>query len=197
MNEPIAMGRDDEREIRELVGRFDAPAYVRRARQVEDAYRQLVEQCRRQRNELLGMVRIRLGQLVAMSGQGEGLRGWLGDDSAVDRLLRLHDELRPELRVVPPPGDSARALRRAALELEQSIARFNVRWQAFLNQVDLRPVNLLREGYNRHYLLEKECAIRSPRLAREGYRPLAPLTVADLATELPLLPVLNLVGGRQ
>jgi hypothetical protein len=50
-------------------------------------------------------------------------------------------------------------------------------------------VNGLREGYNRYYLLEKECALRSPRLARQGFVRLPAVTVDDLAAQLPPLPV--------
>ena len=53
--------------------------------------------------------------------------------------------------------------------------------------VDLARVNQLRDGYNRYYVLEKECAVRSPKVARQGFRPLPPLTTADLAAELPPL----------
>ncbi len=38
MNEPVATGDEEGRELRELMAQFDAPAYVRRARHVEGAY---------------------------------------------------------------------------------------------------------------------------------------------------------------
>ena len=82
-----------------------------------------------------------------------------------------------------------KALRQALTELTESIERFNGRWREFLTQVDLTAVNEARDGYNRYYLLEKECALRSPNLARQGFRRLAPLTPADVAELLPLLPV--------
>jgi hypothetical protein len=47
----------------------------------------------------------------------------------------------------------------------------------------------MRDGYNRYYLLEKECALRSARVAREGFVRLAPLTLDDIRKMLPLLPV--------
>jgi hypothetical protein len=59
----------------------------------------------------------------------------------------------------------------------------------FLHTVNVTPVNELRAAYNRYYLLEKECALRSVRLARQGFRRLEPLTVEELALLLPLLPV--------
>ena len=87
------------------------------------------------------------------------------------------------------PATSPGALRQALRELHESITRFNRRWRAFLASLDLRPINALRDGYNRYYLLEKECALRSPRLARQGYRPLDPATLAELEALVPLLPM--------
>jgi hypothetical protein len=60
----------------------------------------------------------------------------------------------------------------------------------------LGPLNELRDGYNRYYLLEKECAIRSVALARRGFTPLPPLTLDDLAVLLPPLPVPQLKYPR-
>jgi hypothetical protein len=39
------------------------------------------------------------------------------------------------------------------------------------------------------FFLEKECLLGSPRLARQGFRPLPPLTITDLQALLPPLPV--------
>jgi hypothetical protein len=74
-------------------------------------------------------------------------------------------------------------------ELVSSLERFNTRWQPYIEQVDCRTINELREGYNRYYVLEKACALRSDRLARIGFEPMAPLTVEELAGQLPLLSV--------
>jgi len=87
------------------------------------------------------------------------------------------------------PTSSSRTLYRALRELTESIERFNRRWRELLQKVDLTKVNELREGYNRYYVLEKECALRSPRLARQGYSPLPPVTVEELRALLPPLAV--------
>ena len=42
--------------IQQLQGLFDAPAYVRRGRRVQAAFEELLDRCRRQRDEWLGMV---------------------------------------------------------------------------------------------------------------------------------------------
>ena len=39
--------------------------------------------------------------------------------------------------------------------------------------IDLTHVNKLRDGYNRYYVLEKECALRNVRLAALGFDPVA------------------------
>jgi len=50
-------------------------------------------------------------------------------------------------------------------------------------------VNEAREGYNRYYLLEKECAMRSARLARQGFKRLTPFTLDELMRMLPDLSI--------
>jgi hypothetical protein len=78
--------------------------------------------------------------------------------------------------------------------LLHSLQRFNRRWQEFLPTVDLTRVNDLRAGYNRYYVLEKECAVRSAALARRGFTPLEPFTTDQLFALMPLLPVPQLGG---
>jgi hypothetical protein len=168
---------------------YDAPAYVRRARDTEAAYDRLLERCRRQRNEWLAMVRIRLGTLRALAGEWVAVLRCLADEDHLHQLEQMHAELTPKLRTPIAPTRSHRRLRGAVVELRESIERFNRRWRSYLPTVDLTHVNELRDGYNRYYLLEKECALRSPRLARQGFVHLEPLTTAELFVALPLLPL--------
>jgi hypothetical protein len=194
VDEVPILGRGDDRQIfNEFFAHYDAPAYVRRARKVQEAFDQLVDRCRRKRDEWLQMVRIRLGLLRALAGDWAALRSWLGE-GPIALLRRLEADLKPRLRVPVEPNTSERALRRALAELTESIERFNRRWLAFLSTVDLAPVNEVRDGYNRFYLLEKECAVRSPRLARQGFQRLEPLTTADLTAFLPPLPQIETMG---
>jgi len=188
-DEQAPLSRDEAHEVfKQFASHYDAPAYVRRARQVEDAFNQLLARCRAQRDEWLKMVRVRLGLLRMQAGDWAVLRPWL-DDGQIELLDRLHIELAPRLHVRVEATASGRALRRSLRELAESIARFNRRWTEFLPTVNLAPINALRDGYNRYYLLEKECAIRSPRLARQGFLRLEPLTVVDLEAMLPTLPL--------
>lgn len=190
MEEEIILGRDESGEVfKRFLSQYDAPAYIRRARGVQAAFEQLLEHCRRRRAEWLEIVRLRIGMLHALAGNWENLRPFLADEEQLD-ILRYHlAALAAPLRAPHEATDSARALRRALQELHESLERFNQRWQTFLAGVDLAAVNELREGYNRYYVLEKECAVRSARIARQGFTPLPPLTTEELAAHFPLLPV--------
>jgi hypothetical protein len=186
----LILGRDDgHRIVKQFQAQFDVPAFVRRAQRVQEALDQLVAGCRRQRDQWLIMARIRLGMLKGLAGDWERLSCWLADGDRVKVLMDLETELTPRLRSRIEPTSSARKLRRALQALKESLEYFNHRWRAYLSSVDLSGVNELREGYNRYYLLEKECAMRSPRLARQGFRRLEPLTAHELAALLPPLTV--------
>jgi hypothetical protein len=184
------LGNDDpQRLVNRFLAHYDVPAYVRRARAVQDAFDGLIEQCRRQRDEWLQATRIELGTLHALAGDWNRLLPSLADAGQISVLERLHGELNPQLRVPVSVTSSAAKLRATLRTLTQCLDSFNRRWRPFLEKLDLSKVNEMRAAYNRYYLLEKECALRSPRLARQGFRPLEPLTVADVLAVVPPLPV--------
>jgi hypothetical protein len=182
-------GESEGHEFQQLLAMFDAPAFIRRARGVHDAFSHLLARCRPQRDEWLKMPRLLLGRLHALAGDWPALRLLLADDEQLAVLESLRLDLTPKLRVPPPPTMSEKLLDRTLRELVRSLERFNARWQLYLEQVDCRVINELREGYNRYYVLEKACALRSDRLARVGFEPMSPLNVDELAGHLPLLPV--------
>jgi hypothetical protein len=191
---PILGRTDDRRIFQDFAATYDAPAYVRRARQVEDAYQGLLARCRKQRDEWIKMVRLRLGTLAALAaGDWARLRPWL-TDKQTNALRVLHDEVAPRLRLPVEPATSDRPLRRGLLEVRESIERFNRRWEEFVSTLDLAEINRLRDGYNRYYLVEKECAVRSYRLAGANFHKLPPLTLDDVLAAFPLLPVLQITG---
>jgi hypothetical protein len=186
----VSLGSDaDQREMNELLGLFDAPAYIRRARGVEQALDFVLLRGRQRRDEWLAMPRLRLGQLHALAGGWEAVRPLLADDEQVEVLERLREALSPRLRAPLGRTTSARVLRRALGELVASLERFNRRWREYLGKIDVALINELRDGYNRHYVVEKACALRSDLLARTGFAPLPPLTFEELERHLPLLPV--------
>ncbi len=174
----------------QVASRFDAPAYVRRARRVQQALDDILGRCQKQRTEWLMMTRLRVGTLRALAGDWASLRPYVSEEGLRDLEL-LHDELQPQLRLPVEHDDSPRVLRAALAELRESMARFNGRWEEFLRGIDLGPVNAEREAYNRYYVLEKECALRNAVVARHGFQPLPALTTADILTLLPPLPELR------
>jgi hypothetical protein len=183
------LGREDRRLFDQFVGQYDAPAYVRRALQVQNALDGLVERCRQQREQWLTMVRLRLGRLKALAGDWSVLQPLLAGEEHLALVRQLHADLDPKLRVAVKPTSSPRTLRRALRELRQSLERFNRRWLDFLPTVDLTAVNELRDGYNRYYLLEKECSVGVASVARRNFQRLNPLTHEELLALLPPLPV--------
>jgi hypothetical protein len=180
---------DDELRMRMMVAaQYDAPAYVRRARGVETAYEGLLDRCRRKRTEWLLGVRLHLGALRASVQAWTDLRPLLNDDEQVAALVRLYTEAGvPDVRMEGPTTDRGR--RRALVHLRASVERFNRRWAAFIDKVDLSELNERRDGYNRYYLLEKECAVGPVRLLPQSFAKLPPLTKADLLAEMPPLPL--------
>jgi hypothetical protein len=190
MDEIPILGHGEAGDLhRQVLAQYGPPAYIRRGAQVEAAYEQLVNQCRRQRDEWLAMPRLRFGVLHALAGDWLRLRPVLAGDDQLAVLVELETILQPRSRRETEATSSTRKLRLGLLELVESLERFNRRWQAFLPTVDRTRINQLRDGYNRYYVLEKECAVQSPRIARQGFRPLSPLAVTGLAAALPALPV--------
>jgi hypothetical protein len=184
---PIS-GDSESRDMQEVIAQFDAPAYIRRARGVELALEHLLNKCRAQANAWLEMTKLRLGRLIAVAGDWSVLEALLADGQ-LPVLKKLHTELAPKLRVPPEPTSSKRVLRRALHELVSSLNRFNERWRTYLEKVDCSAVDQVREGYNRYYVIEKACALRSDRLAGHGFVPLKPMTREELFGLLPPLPV--------
>jgi len=196
VDEMVILGRSDEqRFVQRVLGHYDAPAFIRRARRVQETLDHLLVKCRQQRDEWLTMPRIHLGLLKDLNGgDWQRLRPWLLDDDQIIILHELEIELSPQLRAPVEPTSSRRILRRQLMALQESLENFNRRWVDFLRMVDLTPVNQARDGYNRYYLLEKECAMRSLRLARQGFVRLEPFTMNELMTILPTLPIPKLSG---
>jgi hypothetical protein len=194
VDEVTIPSRDDAHNaFKEFMAIYGAPAFVRRAREVEEALEQLLQRCQRQREEWFLMVRLNLGTLRAMAGQWSALRPFVASDNDLSILDRLHQELKPTLRSPVAVTSSQRRLRKVLRELCESLESFNRRWHDWMPTLDLTRVNELRDGYNRYYLLEKECALRSARVAREGFVRLPPLTLDDIRALVPVLPVPVLV----
>ncbi len=190
MDDFIILGSRDERWVSQRVlGNYDAPAFVRRAHRVRDALDSLLARCRQERDRRLTMPRLRLGLLKAAAGNWFRLRPFLANDHQITVLQELESELSPRWRSQVEPTLSDRKLERALQTLRESLEYFNARWPDFLATVNLTMVNESREGYNRYYLLEKECALGSARLARRGFQKLPPFTLEELNSHFPILPI--------
>jgi hypothetical protein len=179
-----------DRETREILGLFDAPAFARRGRDVEFALAGLRGICVRERIARLEMISLRLRQWCSIADPG----GWIGVlEQPIDDIWHL------ALDGDPPYADSSalpsRRLR-VARDLIHSVERFNRLWLQFLEGLNLDPLNQLIEQYNRYYLLEKECSLGSVRAAARSFRPIAPLTLPVLRQDYPLLPLPRLVVGK-
>lgn len=185
MSDVTIPGKDDEGQIfRELVAQFDTPAYLRRARKVEAAWQSILDRCWLEREKLLTFIRLHLATLKAQAESWDALAPFLSAANR-QRLQTWHDQLEPKLRLPVPRATSPRILQRTFAELRASCDHFNRRWRRFVAEIDLTEVNRLRDGYNRYFLLEKECALRNPRLAKIGYEPMRPATSADVLAALP------------
>lgn len=177
-----AMSEVADPEARHLLGLFDAPAYARRGQDLEYALDRLHGRCRRERDELLAMVRLRLRQWAASAGPDRGADAFV---SPIDTLWELTGADAPRWSAGPL---NLRHRRAAARDLAASVARFNARWSRFLGGLDLGPINRQIDKYNRYYLLEKECSLGSARLASRHFAPRAYLDAGSLLRDHPLLP---------
>lgn len=170
-------------ELRELFGMFDVPAFARRGQDLEYARKRLDARLDRQRDEMLEMVRLRLRQWAAGV---EGPDAWRGTFAGpLDALWAAAGAPSPRWG----GGLAPRRRRSLAHDLIGSVERFNRRWTALLEGLPLDPLNTMIEQYNRYYLLEKECVLRSSRLAARHFRPYARVTAQELAYQYPSLPM--------
>lgn len=186
---PIA-GHEENWLFKKFLIQYDAPAFARRARDVEHALTALLDRCRSKRAEMLDIVALRLATLSALvGGDWSTLRPLVADDAQLSLLRDMARELKRELRLPIEPTGSRGHWRRALEELCDSLQRFNRRWLEHLERLDLSALNELRDKYNRYYVLEKEFAVRSARVARQGFVPLPPLRSDDITKALPPLPV--------
>jgi hypothetical protein len=171
---------DDELRLRMMIAaQYDAPAYIRRARGVEAAYESLLNRCRQKRVKWLLGVRLHIGSLRARIRDWMELRPLLADDEQIVVLRCLHAEVGDPEHPMTGPLDG-RGRRRVLTRLQAAV---------------VNEVNRFRDGYNRYFLLEKECALGPVRLMPQLFRKLAPLTPTDVLAELPLLRMPQLSNG--
>lgn len=169
---------------------FDDPAFVRRARKVDDLWQELLRQCRSTRRRMLKTPRMRLALLGALVGHDwSALAPVLADQTDAERLERLSEEWKPALRAEVTATTSKRKTIRAVKQLIRSLDTFNDGWSEFVLGLNLAEVNRVREDYNNYYVLEKSCAFDSEQIGQAGFKRLLPVTPDHLLAEFPLLKV--------
>lgn len=186
--EPLSQRAETSRETQQLIVQHGGPAFVRRGRRAQAAWEQLLAPLPAKREELLEMVRLRVGILVARAGGVGGLNRWF-DQSVAAQLAAIYAETSPRLRMPIAPTSSERVIQVAYGELLASIERFNRRWRELVEKLDLTEVNRAREEHNRHYVMEKECAVGSLAIARRHFEPLPPATTDDVLAIYGYLPI--------
>ena len=144
-------------EVSLLLGMFDVPAFARRGQELEFTLGRLHDRLTRERGAMLEMVRVRLRQWSRVATSPDDGREAFG--LAVAEWLRAV-ETEPAWAVSP---GTPRQRATAAKDLVVSVERFNRRWSRFLDELKLGPIHAMIDGYNRYYLLEKECVFGSAR----------------------------------
>ncbi len=182
------LNADIETEVKEMIGLFDLPAFARRGQDVEASQRRLHDRCRAMRGDLLDMVRVRLRQWAgAVTGTDEWRRVftasieplWSYCDAGEPRWAEAHASSRRQLAI--------------GRDLIAAVLRFNARWERFLDQVNLDPINEAIDRYNRYYVIEKECVVGSARIAARHFVPLGRIDKEKLLEVHPTLPVPGLL----
>jgi len=182
----------DEKVFQFMMAQYGTPAFARRALRIHEALNDLLAHCRLRREQWFADGRLVFEDLASQIADWPALSPFLASPEQVALFPRYQGLLnaRAPFR---PTSVSARRIRSALGDLIDWMNRFNQRWSLYLSERNLSALNELRDGYNRYYVLEKECALRSARLARQGFVPMAPYTVQELLTQFPLLPVVQTV----
>ena len=152
------------------------PAFVRRARALEDAVARLRESIARERASRLGWLFALARRLDESRRQGRVLP---------PPVAALLDALRDEPGFVARAATPSRNLPRASVDLLSRARDFNRRWLGYLESVPIDEIRALQSDYNRYYPIEREMALRGTRMA---FREIPLLETADLVRWFPPLP---------
>jgi hypothetical protein len=167
-----------------LVQFGEEPAFITRARAPQTALDALLHACEAKREEMLKWPKFHLS-LLAHQIHNDWSR--LSSLFAAPESATMLETLHASMHISPPAqanwlvSDSA-ALRRFL----ESADRFNRSWRAYIDGLDLEPVNKPRRDFNQFYVLEKDCAFGSERIT-EGFEPLRMIDSGCLYERFPLL----------
>jgi len=168
----------------------ELPAYVRRARGVEEAIERFHEALAREREERLEITALKVRRLVDLGDEALAEHGGDLDRDALAALVAELAEIEAYRRVRARPArtrpaDVARAIR----EVRRSVVRFNEAWEAHLaGEEPYALVNERIDGYNRWYALERQCALRYVPVNRVSFAPIEPVTPERARARHPGLP---------
>lgn len=170
-----------------VLGLFDQPAYIRRALRVDDAVASLHQRLAKQYQEQLRPVRIALAAWHKVLAHDPRAIKVL-DETLRIRIAAMEQQLPPNPE--PIPATTSRWIRPTRIldQLLASMDEFNRRWRDYIGAVDVSMIDRRIDEHNQYYLIEKECAFRSPRAAARGYRPMAAFDRRQLFERFPLLP---------
>lgn len=162
------------------------PAFVQRARAVNDATDEIFRRCRAERNAMLRWPRTHLKTLAdRVHPEWFRLSRYLADEDGEKILRSLYQQWESQMA---PSFHWAWTNRQALVAFLESAQRFNAAWSQFLERLDLNRVNRLRSSYNEYYPIEKACALGSEHAAR-SFTPLDRITIEQLRSAFPLLPI--------
>jgi hypothetical protein len=181
----VLIGAGDGELSSKVLARSDTPAHVRRGLRLENAIETLYQGLAARRKEVGQGLALTVRLLVRELTGLEDLRSHLQSEEDLQIVRQLVDEFSPDCRWSTKKAKDT-LVRWRVQELCDSIRRFNQRWARVVQNTDLSEINRLIESYNRYYLLEKECALRSPRLAARNFRPVPPITERTLLERYPL-----------
>jgi hypothetical protein len=162
----------------------EEPAFIARARAPQIALDSLLQACQAKRDEMLEWPKSHLSVLARQIG-----RDWsrLGCLLAVPESIKLLETLHTSMPTSKVVQTSWLLSDRVALgRFLESAERFNRNWQAYLDGLDLEPVNKPRREYNEFYVLEKACAFGNERVT-EGFEPLETIEREYFIQRFPLL----------
>ena len=175
-----------------VLGQFDAPAFIRRAKSVEMDTETLFYKCKKHRESWLHQPQRLFHSIKSRVGgtppDWQKLQKWCKNPEQIAYLRTLDPFLEPALRFPPKPTRWFWGISPEIETLRTQIKAFNKAWLVWVRELDLSEINNARNGYNKWYLLEKECSILSRAVANQGFEPLPLLDTHDILAWFPLIP---------
>ena len=172
--------------MRLLVELGEEPAFVRRSQEAREAVEQLYRKCAQDRDLMLEVPRIHLGELaIALRGDWSRLHSYLKNPADYRLFAQFFEEWK--LQKAESGISWVRTIRGSLKAFLISIKHFNREWETYLAQLDLEKVNTVLFDYNRYYPIEISCAFDNQDVARLAFQPLEMLTRKKLLEDFPLL----------